>query len=230
MVPPPAARVTRAGWRDPRLWIGVLLVAGSVVLGARVLAAADDSVAVWALAGDVGPGTVLDEGDLVAVRVGFADDTDLDRYLPTDEALPEGALLVRGLGAGELLPRAALGDANAAGTVRLPLDVEPHRVPPTVDVGSVVDVWVGVAGSGSGPGTGRGTGPGAGPGASAPTDPAAGPALAAVTVVDAPPADESIAVSGTRQLVLAVADDQVGPFLALLDGTDEPAVRVVQRS
>jgi hypothetical protein len=30
--------------------------------------------------------------------------------------------------------------------------------------------------------------------------------------------------------VLAVADDQVGPFLALLDGAQDPVVRVVQRS
>jgi hypothetical protein len=43
----PALRVRRPGWRDPRLWIGVVLVAGSVVAGARLLAAADDTVQVW---------------------------------------------------------------------------------------------------------------------------------------------------------------------------------------
>lgn len=203
-------RAARAGWRDPRLWVGLLLVAGSVVLGARVLAAADDTVAVWAVTDDVGPGATLGEDDLVAVRVGFGDETDLDRYLRADERLPAGAVALRGLGAGELLPRAAIGDADAAATVRLPLDVEPHLVPGTVGAGSVVDVWVGTRGRRAGP--------------------SADPALPAVTVVDAPPAEQSIAVSGTRQLVLAVADEQVGPFLALLDGAEEPVVRVVQRS
>lgn len=209
-VPAPATRVSRAGWRDPRLWIGLLLVAGSVVLGARVLAAADDTVAVWAVADDLGVGSALTEDDLVAVRVRFEDATELDRYFPADQPLPSGQVLVRGVGAGELLPRAAVGDGEAVGTVRLPLDIEPHRVPPGVDAGSVVDVWVG--------GAGRRTGV------------ADGPALSAVTVVEAPPAEESFAVSGTRQLVLAVADDQVGPFLALLDGAEDPVVRVVQRS
>ena len=38
----------RPAWRDPRLWIGVVLVAASVVAGARLLAAADDTVQVWA--------------------------------------------------------------------------------------------------------------------------------------------------------------------------------------
>ena len=38
----------RPGWRDPRLWVGVVLVTGSVVAGARLLAAADDMAPVWA--------------------------------------------------------------------------------------------------------------------------------------------------------------------------------------
>src|SRR6478736_5540715 len=58
---PTAVRATRPGWRDPRLWVGVLIVAVSVVAGARVLAAADDTVAVWAVAADAGPGAALTE-------------------------------------------------------------------------------------------------------------------------------------------------------------------------
>ena len=45
---PAALRGQRPAWRDPRLWIGIVLVAASVVVGARVLAAADDTVQVWA--------------------------------------------------------------------------------------------------------------------------------------------------------------------------------------
>lgn len=42
--PPPATRTGTPGWRDPRLWIGVLVVAASVVLGARIVGGSDDTV------------------------------------------------------------------------------------------------------------------------------------------------------------------------------------------
>lgn len=208
--PPVATRVTRAGWRDPRLWIGLLIVAGSVVLGSRLLAAADDTVSVWAVVEDHGPGSAVRADDVVAVRVRFADDDELARYLPADDTLPEDIVLSREIGSGELLPRDAIATARDAGTVRLPLDLEPTRVPGSVDAGSVVDVYVG--------------------GVRGREDVADGPALSAVTVVAAPSVEESFAVTGTRQLVLAVDDAAVAPFLALLDGQDDPVVRIVQRS
>ncbi|MEZ0578634.1 hypothetical protein [Nocardioides sp. MH1] len=207
--PAVAVRATRAGWRDPRLWIGLLIVAGSVVLGARVMAAADDTVSVWEVVDDHGAGSTLGGDDVVAVRVRFSGGGDLDRYVTADDPLPDGIVLTRGVGGGELLPAAAVGSSDDVTTVRVPLDLEPTRVPPSVAPGSVVDVYVG--------GTSRrGTGP--------------GPVLSAVTVVAAPPAEESFAVTGTRQLVLAVDDDAVAPFLSVLDHLDQPVVRVVQRS
>ena len=53
---PRAPRSRRPGWRNPRLLLGLVLVAGSVVLGARLLAAADDTVGVWAVARDLPAG------------------------------------------------------------------------------------------------------------------------------------------------------------------------------
>src|SRR4051794_41892142 len=44
---PAASRASTQGWRDPRLLAGVVIVAVCVLLGARVMAAADDTVAVW---------------------------------------------------------------------------------------------------------------------------------------------------------------------------------------
>ena len=107
----PAQRVRRPGWRDPRLWIGVVLVAGSVVAGARLLAAADDTVQVWAAATDLGAGARLTEEDLVATRVRFADEDTQAGYYTVDDELPADLQLVHGLGAGELVPRAAVGSA-----------------------------------------------------------------------------------------------------------------------
>ena len=43
----PATRVRRPGWRDPRLAVGLVLVAAATVAGARLLATSDDTVAVW---------------------------------------------------------------------------------------------------------------------------------------------------------------------------------------
>jgi len=55
-----------------------VLVAASVVVGARVLAAADDTVQVWAAARDLGAGQRVEADDLVAQRVRFAVDPEPD--------------------------------------------------------------------------------------------------------------------------------------------------------
>ena len=83
-----AVRVTRPGWRDPRLWVGVLIVAVSVVAGARVLASADDTVSVWAAARDMGAGDTITADDLVVRRVRFGETTGLERYFGAASDLP----------------------------------------------------------------------------------------------------------------------------------------------
>lgn len=193
----------RPGWRDPRLWIGVALVAISVVVGARLLAAADESVAVWVAASDLAAGDELTADDLEARRVRFVDEADLDRYVAADQPLPGDARLLRGVGAGELLPRAALGSADEAGILQLPIAVEPALVPDSVRPGSVVSVYV------------RDT---------ARCEECAGAALEGVTVLDAPAGDD---LTGTRQLVLAVEQADADRWFELLAGLEQPVVTVV---
>ncbi|HEX6150617.1 hypothetical protein [Nocardioides sp.] len=199
--PPAAARATRPGWRDPRLWIGVALVAVSVVAGSRLLAAADDTVTVWAAAVDLAGGAQLSSGDLEARRVRFADATDLDRYYAADDPLPADARLVRGVGRGELLPRAAVGTSADADVLELPIAVD--LVPDSVGSGSVVNVYVRD---------------------SVRCPDCAGAALESVTVVDAPAADE---LTGVRQLVLAVEPREAESWFALLATLETPVVTVV---
>lgn len=212
---PTAVRTSPPGWRDPRLWIGVAIVAASVLVGVRVLASADDSVAVWAVADDVGTGDRLGDGDLVTTRVRFTDDDDLARYFTVDDTLPDDLRVVRGLGAGELLPRAAIGGDDDEGLVEISLAVAPLLVPPAVGPGSVVDVYVADAGDTPGRRT---------------TEPAepADPALAGVSVVDAPFPDEALGSTGDRQLVLAVTAEQAPVFYALLDSLADPVVSVAR--
>jgi hypothetical protein len=214
----PAQRVRSPGWRDARLWIGLVLVAGSVVAGSRLLAAADDTVQVWAAASDLGAGARLTEDDLVAARVRFADEDTQAGYYAVDDELPAELELVHGVSAGELLPRTAVGRTGDSGLVEVPIAVEPEQVPPSVVAGAVVDVYVVAAPDAEDPGEDV-----AGP---APGD---GPALAGVTVVDAPPLEESFGTSGRRQLVLAVPEAEAAPFFVLLGSHDTAVLTVVRR-
>jgi hypothetical protein len=139
---PPARRSGRPGWRDPRLAVGVLLLCGSVLLGARVLATADDTVAVWGTRTSLSRGQQVGTDDLVPVQVRFADSAAADRYVAAADTLPEGTSLTRDLGAGELLPRSALTQDSDEELVEVPLSVEAAGIPSSVEVGSHVDVWV----------------------------------------------------------------------------------------
>ena len=68
--------------------VGVAVVAACTLLGARLLAGADDTVAVWAAGASLGEGQQVGTADLVARRVRFVDQRDADRYLPAAGALP----------------------------------------------------------------------------------------------------------------------------------------------
>ena len=133
----PAPRRVRApGWLDLRLVLGVLLVLGSVLLGARVVSAADATVPVWSAARDLAPGTELTPADLVVVDVRL--DGAAALYL-SGATRPEGSVLSRGVRAGELLPFAALEEP--ADLVQVALPVQAGYVPPGVQRGRLVDVY-----------------------------------------------------------------------------------------
>ena len=139
---PAAARTTRSRWRDPRLVVGVAVVAVCTLLGARLLAGADDTVGVWAARGALAAGHALSQEDLVRREVRFDGQAVADRYLTADADLPAGLTLSREIGTGELVPRAALAETERGTLTEVPLSVGTEAVPATVQVGSVVDVWV----------------------------------------------------------------------------------------
>jgi len=210
---PPATRATTPGWRDPRLWIGVVLVTGSVVAGARILAGADDMTSVWAASSDLVAGQTLTADDLEATRVRFDEPADHDRYLGVDDELPAALTLTRPLAAGELVPAAALGEQAADDTVSLSIAVAPEHVPTDLVRGSRVDVWV-VADRTVAQRRGGA---------------AAELVLGDVAVLDAPVVSDAFASATSRQLVLAVPEaeeEQLGEVLAAV-GDDR--VRVVGR-
>ncbi|MPQ99816.1 flagellar biosynthesis protein FlgA [Modestobacter sp. I12A-02628] len=133
---PVPRRVRPPRWLDLRLVLGVLLVLGSVLVGARVVTAADATVPVWAAAGDLAAGTVLSVDDLVAVSVRLDDAA--GAYLSTSTR-PEGRPLARAVRSGELVPRSALEGASTE--VQLALPVQAGFAPPGLTRGQVVDVY-----------------------------------------------------------------------------------------
>jgi hypothetical protein len=132
---PPANRVRRPSWLDLRIIVGVLLVLMSVVLVTRIVAAADRSVRVWALARDVAAGTTLTTADVRPARVRLFDSAPV--YLQTTRS-PAGHAVSRSFRAGELLPAAALDGRPAGVLVSIP--VKPENAP-AVTRGQLVDVW-----------------------------------------------------------------------------------------
>ena len=133
---PAPRRVRPPRWLDLRLVLGLLLVLGSVLLGARVVGAADATVPVWAAQGDLAAGTVLTDEDLAVVDVRL--DAAAASYLSAT-VRPQGRTLARAVGEGELLPRAAIEASTELVQVALP--VQAGWVPPGLRRGQLVDVY-----------------------------------------------------------------------------------------
>lgn len=203
---PPATRATRPGWRDPRLWIGVALVAGSVLVGARLLGGADDTIEVWAATSDLAPGHPVQEADLTARRVRL-DEGHAGLYLPVEGDLPDGAELARAVGAGELVPAGALGDSGR-GLQEVPVWAPHDAVPGNLEAGAVVDVWVT-------------------PRSGEPEDQGARLVLDDVVVVAAPRSGDGLGPSGNRQVLVGVSpEDAEGVGLVLAAAKDDRVVLV----
>jgi len=114
---PPAARLRAPRWLDARLVAGLLLVLGSVVVGAKVVAGADDTTRVWAAARDLPAGAVVSADDLVPVDVRFEQGG--ASYVRADGESPLGHRLSRDVGRRELVPRAVLVPPDASADQRL---------------------------------------------------------------------------------------------------------------
>ncbi|GAB3656515.1 hypothetical protein GCM10027596_10810 [Nocardioides korecus] len=209
--PPSATRARRPGWRNPRLLLGLVLVAGSVVLGARLMASADDTVGVWAVARDLPAGATVTGADLQRRQVRFPDAATADAYLSSADAVPAGATLNRPVARGELLPRSTFAREAGTDLVEVPLSVAEDDLPATVRQGSVVDVWV-TPEVATGSGAVRAT-----------------RVLTDVTVVAVPRAADSLAPRSTRQVIVGVSADRAASLGAALGGISDGRVVVARK-
>jgi len=211
-VTPPATRAQAAGWRDPRLVIGVVIVAACVLLGARVLASADDTVAVWSLRHDVTRGATLDSGDLAVAHVHFGGDG-ADRYVLAGSAPEPGSSVTHDLAAGELLPQSAITSGGRPELVEVPLSVAPDDLPASVRRGATVDVWVTPKVAPAGEDRVR-----------------ARLALHDVEVVAVPESADGLAPSTTRQVIVGLEAGRAGDLADALGDLADGRVVIVRRS
>ena len=128
----------RAFLLDPRLLIGVLLVAGSVAGVLAIVSAADDSITVLAAPTALAPGDRVGESDLEVRSVRL--DSSADRYLVPGDVPAEGVVVTRAIGVGELVPVDAVGEVDGERLAPLVLSVE-GALAASVEPGASVDVW-----------------------------------------------------------------------------------------
>jgi hypothetical protein len=133
---PQPRRLRTPKWLDVRLAAGLALLLGAVLLGAKVVSAADATTPMWAAAHDLAPGSVLTDGDLTAVRVRLSEGAGL--YLE-EKTRPVGRTLSRPVSAGELLPQRALTATVPGTTVTVPLSAANA---PKITRGERVELWV----------------------------------------------------------------------------------------
>lgn len=132
-------------WREPRLVLGLLLVLGATVLGARLAAAGDDSIEYWAVRGPVTPGDEVTREALEPARVRLSDAVG-ENYIRTDQPFDaplEELVWAHELAPGSLVGRQSLVARSSASTRELPLSVAQGAAPVDLARGDRIDVWVG---------------------------------------------------------------------------------------
>lgn len=199
---PRAARLSPPGWRDSRLLVGVLLVLVSTVLGAWVVARADDRSPVYAAKGTVIPGQALTVADLVVVDARLGEGA--AAYLPATGALPADAHALRSFRAGELIPLQAVGTAADIDSQPVALEVDATSAA-VLAAGTVVDVWVNAVETGTTAGRPVYLGP---------------EKLLDRVVVTVTPQEAGMlrTSSATTTVSVLVPVDQVGAMVAAVDG------------
>ncbi|WP_343902090.1 SAF domain-containing protein [Arthrobacter rhombi] len=140
----PVRRLRKPGWKDPRLLVGLLLVAASVAGVLTLVSTQNQTVPMYVARQDIALGQKIDPAKLrvVDVRLDAVRDSYLSAEQPPADDLQANALIR----SGELLPVASIGGRDPQG--RKPLSVElPQELPIAVGVGTRVDVWAAERGS-----------------------------------------------------------------------------------
>ncbi|MEE1620306.1 SAF domain-containing protein [Zafaria sp. Z1313] len=132
-----ARRLRRPGWRDPRLLVGILLIAASVAGVVALVSSLDRTAPVFVAKEDISLGEKIDPSRLTVADVRL--DGLEDGYLPAGDAL-DGLQATELIRAGELVARGAVGRHDPGN--RKPVTIEvAQSLPQAVVAGSRVDIW-----------------------------------------------------------------------------------------
>jgi hypothetical protein len=123
---------------DPRLLIGLVLVAGSTIGTWALVEAMDDTREVLVAPETLTPGSRVDEASLrvESVRLGGL----AAGYLAPDDVPAGGLVVTRTVQAGELVPAASVADLESAELAVVVVASE-RPLPDEVRPGALVDVW-----------------------------------------------------------------------------------------
>ena len=130
-------RARRAPWGDARFYIGIALVVLSVVGVWSIVSASRSTAPVLQADRTIVPGEALSSADFVVVDVSLGAATEL--YLAPQDLVP-GLVATRAVAEGELLPSAAVGDADDGRTTTVVVESS-VGIPAEVEAGSVVELW-----------------------------------------------------------------------------------------
>jgi hypothetical protein len=117
----------------------VVLVLLGTVLGARLVAGADDTTPMYATATAVRPGDHLTADNLRRVDVHLGDES--ARYLTAVSAVPEDTYALRDIPEGELVPASAVGSRSAVSVQPVTVEVDASSAR-GLPANASVDVWV----------------------------------------------------------------------------------------
>lgn len=135
-----AKRIKPARWRDARLAAGIVMLLAAVLIGARLIGAADRTSPFIAITGDLPAGHVLVATDLEQIPTRLTSASEL--YIPWSEARKlVGRTLSRGMARHELVPLSAVADKIDPGELRdVPIVVDGLRAP-KLRLGDLVDIY-----------------------------------------------------------------------------------------
>lgn len=125
----------RPAWRDPRLIVGLALIAVSIILATSIVSAARGGATVYRATQAILPGDVLGSHNIAPTRL----DVDTSVYATAD-ALAPGATVSEEVAAGEILRVSSIADTSAATARRLVITVS-DSLPASVQAGDQLDLW-----------------------------------------------------------------------------------------
>jgi hypothetical protein len=136
---PTAQRLQRPSWRNTRLLVGVVLILLGTVLGAKVVASADDTVPMYAASAAIRPGDHLTSDNLRRVDVQLGAES--ARYLSARTVVADDSYALRDIPEGELVPVGAVGGRSAVSVQAVTVQVDANSAR-GLPANATVDVWV----------------------------------------------------------------------------------------